>query len=122
MRQPHGEHRHQALTAGEDLRVVAVLGEQINRLVDGVGAVIGERGSFHDMQPREGGLQVIGRPPVCASAAQQETDHATGDQRRDCRRGPLGHRHRDNLQQIDGVAGTGRRLPPRFAVRRRRFR
>ncbi len=33
MREPHGEHGHQALTAGEDLRVVAVLGEQIDSLL-----------------------------------------------------------------------------------------
>ena len=48
MCEAHGEHRHQALTAGQDLRVVAVLGEQIDGLVDGLRTVIDEGGGLHD--------------------------------------------------------------------------
>jgi hypothetical protein len=37
MCEAHGEHGHQALTAGEDLRIIAVLGEQIDCLLDAPG-------------------------------------------------------------------------------------
>src|SRR6187401_2498534 len=47
MCEAHGEHGHQTLPAGEDLRVIAVLSEQVDSPFDGVRAVIGERGSLH---------------------------------------------------------------------------
>ena len=43
----HGEHGHQTLPAGENLRVIAVISEQVDSPFDGVRAVISERGSLH---------------------------------------------------------------------------
>ena len=46
-RQPQLHERQQRVTAGEELGVVAVLGEQRDRFVDGVGAGVVERGRDH---------------------------------------------------------------------------
>ena len=43
--------RQQRVPAGEDLGVVAVLGEQRDRFVDGVGACVGELGRDHERLP-----------------------------------------------------------------------
>ena len=45
--EPQVEHRHEALPARQQLRVVAELGEQRERLLDGLGGVVRERGRFH---------------------------------------------------------------------------
>ena len=46
-RQPQLHQRQQRVAAGEELGVVAVLGEQRDRVVDGVGAGVVERGGDH---------------------------------------------------------------------------
>ena len=43
--------RQERVPTGEDLGVVAVLGKQRDRLVDGVGACVGELGGDHERAP-----------------------------------------------------------------------
>ena len=50
-RQPQLHQRQQRVAAGEELGVVAVLGEQRDRFVDRVGAGVGERGGDHAVPP-----------------------------------------------------------------------
>ena len=45
--QAQAHERHQALSAGKDLAVVAVLVQQARRLVEGSGTIVGERCGFH---------------------------------------------------------------------------
>ena len=45
--QPHVEHGSEALPAGKEPRVVAVLGEEIKDLLDRAGIPVGERRGFH---------------------------------------------------------------------------
>src|SRR5690606_10037234 len=45
--QPHVEQRHEALAAGQQLGLVAVLGEQRQRLVDRRGPAVGEGCRLH---------------------------------------------------------------------------
>ena len=50
-RQPHIERRHQALAAGQDLRVAGAIAKQRQRLVDVVRSPIEKRGGFHRGEP-----------------------------------------------------------------------
>ena len=45
--QPHVQHRHEALAAGEHAGIVAVLGEHLDRLFHRGGANVVEAGWFH---------------------------------------------------------------------------
>ncbi len=45
--EPHVQQRHEALPAGEHLRLVAVLGQQRDRLLDGLGTLVAERRGLH---------------------------------------------------------------------------
>ncbi len=47
VRQPHCQHRHQALSTGEYLGVLAELAEHLHGRGDGVRPVVGECGCFH---------------------------------------------------------------------------
>ena len=49
--EPHVEHRHQRLPAGDDARLVAVLGERRERLVKRLGAEVVEAGGLHRRAP-----------------------------------------------------------------------
>ena len=53
-REPHGEHRDQALPAGDHLRAVAELGEQVDGLLGAVRRVVLERGRLHWLPPVSG--------------------------------------------------------------------
>ncbi len=56
-RKPHVQHRDEALPAGEHLRLVAVLGEERNRLIDRAGPLVAERDGLHRVtraSPRRG--------------------------------------------------------------------
>jgi hypothetical protein len=44
---PEAEGRNEALSACERLRVLAAFGEQLERLLDGVGTRVGERRRLH---------------------------------------------------------------------------
>jgi hypothetical protein len=50
-REPQGEHRHQALPAGQDLRAVPVLGQQGHGLLDARRRVVVERRGLHAERP-----------------------------------------------------------------------
>ena len=45
--QAHVHERHETLAAGQDLRLVAVLAERRDDLVDGLGGDVPERGGLH---------------------------------------------------------------------------
>jgi hypothetical protein len=49
--QPQIEHRHQRLPAGQHARVVAIFGEQRNRLLGRIGPRVIERARFHVLSP-----------------------------------------------------------------------
>ena len=49
MGQPQGQQRGQALPAGQDLAVLAVVRERFGGFVDGVGPVVGERRGLHEV-------------------------------------------------------------------------
>ena len=69
-RQAQGEHRHEALAAGEDLGGVAELGEQRDGLVEGRRSVVVERCRLH-----------VAACPVASSRASTEggRDRQAGD-------------------------------------------
>jgi hypothetical protein len=46
-REPHGHQRHQALASREHLPRLPQRGQHLDRLLDGAGAVVGERGRLH---------------------------------------------------------------------------
>jgi hypothetical protein len=50
--QPQVHQRHQALAAGQKLRIGTVLGKESDGGVDRLGGVVGERRRFHDGTPR----------------------------------------------------------------------
>ncbi len=49
--QPEVEHRTEALTAGQQLRLLAKARQQTDRLLDAPGGVVGERRGFHALAP-----------------------------------------------------------------------
>ncbi len=49
--QPHVEHRHQRLSAGDDAGIAAFLAEHAERLVEMFGAHVVEGGGLHDCPP-----------------------------------------------------------------------
>ena len=121
VRQPHREHRHQALSAGQDLGVLAVLAQHLHGLGDGVGAVVGECGCLHGRSRSAGDIELSSRArAACSSSARSAAGcarlrrpsrkpiAAPAATARDHRGEALGHRHRNNFQQIDRVARVGR--------------
>jgi hypothetical protein len=50
-REPHVHERDQALAAGQHLRLRAVAGQQVERLVERAGRVVLERRRLHNPQP-----------------------------------------------------------------------
>jgi len=49
--QAHIEGRHEALAAGENARIVAVFIEQVENLLEALGANIGKRCGFQPVSP-----------------------------------------------------------------------
>ena len=49
--QTHVERRHQALSAGEDSRVVPAIGQDLEDVVEGLRPEVGEWGRFHRLFP-----------------------------------------------------------------------
>ena len=82
VREPQREHRDEALPAGEHLGAVAELGEQRDRLVDGLGRVVLERRRLHSALrvgfPGED-ADLVGHPLRHRADAQTLLDLDVGD-------------------------------------------
>ena len=119
VRQPHGEHR----APGSDRRRGSSrrrrtrrAGRRPPRRCRG-----GDRRTAAAFMTAAATARPAGRRPAAAgvlrSASHQETDRTRGRHRGEHRREPLGHRHRHDLEQVDGVAGVGLRSRPRAWLR-----